>query len=281
MPEKQKEIKLRDFTIGNNCPFVFIGGPCVIESENQSLNMAKQILSITKELEIPFIFKSSFDKANRSSISSYRGPGLDQGLKILARVKNEIGVAVLSDIHNEGQIDRAAEVLDIIQIPAFLCRQTDLITSVARKKVIVNIKKGQFLAPWDIKEVIQKIASQKNDRIMLTERGASFGYNNLVSDMRSLVIMRDFGYPVVFDASHSVQLPGGLGYASGGQSEFIPHLSRAAVAVGIAALFIEVHDNPEEAKCDGPNTLDTKLLREMLIKVKRIDAIVKGYRWEG
>jgi len=276
MPEKQKEVKLRDFTIGNNRPFVLIGGPCVIDSESHAMFIAEQISRTADELEIPFIFKSSFDKANRSSIASFRGPGLDEGLRILEKVKKEIGVAVLSDIHNEGQIDQAAEVLDVIQIPAFLCRQTDLVTNVAKKGLIVNVKKGQFLAPWDVKEVIQKIESQGNHRILLTERGASFGYNNLVSDMRSLVIMKDFGYPVVFDVSHSVQLPGGLGYASGGQSEFIPYLSRAAIAVGIAALFLEVHENPKAAKCDGPNALDMKFLKELLVKVKRIDSIVKG-----
>ena len=276
MPEQQKEIELRDFTIGNDRPFVLIGGPCVIESESHTMAIARQISGIAGELEIPFIFKSSFDKANRSSIASFRGPGLDEGLRILGKVKEEIGVAVLSDVHSEGQIDQAAEVLDIVQIPAFLCRQTDLVTSIARKGLIVNVKKGQFLAPWDIKEVIQKIESQGNHRILLTERGVSFGYNNLVSDMRSLVIMKDFGYPVVFDVSHSVQLPGGLGYASGGQSEFIPYLSRAAIAVGIAALFLEVHDNPKEARCDGPNALDMKFLKELLIQVKKIDSIVKG-----
>jgi 2-dehydro-3-deoxyphosphooctonate aldolase (KDO 8-P synthase) len=276
MTGEQKEIKLKGFTIGNNQPFVLIGGPCVIESEEHTMFMARQIAEITGELGIPFIFKSSFDKANRSSVASYRGPGIDEGLRILGKVKKETGLPVLSDVHNEGQVDKAARVLDIIQIPAFLCRQTDLVINVARKGLIVNVKKGQFMAPWDIKEVIQKIESQGNSKILLTERGASFGYNNLVSDMRSVVIMKDFGYPVVFDASHSVQLPGGLGYASGGQSEFIPHLSRAAIAVGIAALFLEVHDNPSEAKCDGPNALDLKFLRETLIKIKKIDSIVKG-----
>lgn len=278
MPEEQKEIELRGFTIGNNRPFVLIGGPCVIESESHTLFMAEQISKITDELEIPFIFKTSFDKANRSSIMSFRGPGLDEGLRILEKVKKETGVPVISDVHNEGQIDKASDVLDVIQIPAFLCRQTDLITNVAKKGLIVNVKKGQFLAPWDIKEVIRKIESQGNHRILLTERGVSFGYNNLVSDMRSLVIMRDFGYPIVFDASHSVQLPGGLGHASGGKNEFIPYLCRAAMAVGIAALFIEIHDNPKEAKCDGPNTLDIKFLKKMLIKVKKIDSIVKESR---
>ncbi len=278
MPEKQREIKLRDFVIGNNRPLVLIGGPCVIESESHALAMAEQTARITREIGLPFIFKSSFDKANRSSIASFRGPGLEKGLRILQKVKEEVGVPVLSDVHNEGQIDRAAEILDIIQIPAFLCRQTDLVTKVAQKGLIVNVKKGQFLAPWDMKEVIQKIESQGNDKLLLTERGTSFGYNNLISDMRSLVLMRDFGYPVVFDASHSVQLPGGLGYASGGQSKFIPYLSRAAVAVGIAGLFIEVHDNPAEAKCDGPNALDIKFLKELLIIAKEIDSIVKGLR---
>lgn len=278
MPEEQKEIELRSFTIGNNRPFVLIGGPCVIESESHTLFMAGQISKITDELEIPFIFKTSFDKANRSSIMSFRGPGLDEGLRILEKVKKETGVPVISDVHNEGQIDKAAEVLDVIQIPACLCRQTDLITNVAKKGLIVNVKKGQFLAPWDIKEVIRKIESQGNHRILLTERGVSFGYNNLVSDMRSLVIMRDFGYPIVFDVSHSVQLPGGLGHASGGKNEFIPYLGRAAMAVGIAALFIEIHDNPKDAKSDGPNTLDIKFLKKMLIKVKKIDSIVKESR---
>ena len=275
MPVKQKGIKLRQFTIGNNHPFVLIGGPCVIESESHTLLIAEQTSRITDELKIPFIFKSSFDKANRSSIASFRGPGLDEGLRILDKVKREIGVPVLSDVHSEGQIEKAAKVLDVIQIPAFLCRQTDLVTSIAKTGLIVNIKKGQFLAPWDIKEVIQKIESEGNHKILLTERGVSFGYNNLVSDMRSLVIMRDFGYPVVFDAAHSVQLPGGLGYASGGQSEFIPYLARAAMAVGIAALFLEIHDNPGEAKCDGPNALDIKLLKKLLIQIKKIDTIVK------
>lgn len=278
MPEQQKEVELRDFTIGNSRPFVLVAGPCVIESESHTMAIAEQISRITAELEIPFIFKASFDKANRSSIASFRGPGLDEGLRILENVRKQIGVAVLSDIHNEGQIDKAAEVLDVVQIPALLCRQTDLVINIARKGLIVNVKKGQFLAPWDVKEVILKIESQGNHRILLTERGVSFGYNNLVSDMRSLIIMKDFGYPVVFDASHSVQLPGGLGYASGGQSEFIPCLSRAAVAVGIAALFLETHDNPKEAKCDGPNALDIKFLKDLLIKVKKIDTIVKELR---
>lgn len=275
MNTQQKEIKLNDITISNNHPIVLIGGPCVIESEEHTLFMAEQISKITEELEIPFIFKSSFDKANRSSIESFRGPGLDKGLRILQKVKKEFRLPVISDIHNESQISKAVKILDIVQIPALLSRQTDLIINVAKNDIIVNIKKGQFMAPWDMKEVINKIESQGNYKILLTERGTSFGYNNLVSDMRSLVIMKNYGYPVVFDATHSVQLPGGLGCASGGQGEFIPHLSKAAVAVGIAALFLEIHDSPEKAKCDGPNSLDMKLLKELLIKIKKIDSLVK------
>lgn len=273
--ENQKSISLGDVKLGNHLPFVFIGGPCVIENEDHALFLAREISRITRELGIPYIFKSSFDKANRTSIKSFRGPGLKEGLRILQRIKRESGVPILSDVHNEGQVETAAEVLDIIQIPAFLCRQTDLALKIARTGKVVNVKKGQFLAPWDIKEVIQKIESQGNLQILLTERGASFGYNNLVSDMRSLIIMGQTGYPVIYDATHSVQLPGGLGYASGGQGEFIPYLSQAAIAVGIAGLFIEVHDNPAEAKCDGPNSLDLKQLKGLLGKLKRIDAIAK------
>lgn len=275
MTAQQKEIKLKNFTISNNRPFVLIGGPCVIESEEHTLFMAEQISRITEKLDIPFIFKSSFDKANRSSIESFRGPGMDEGLRILQRVKKELKLPIISDIHNEEQISKAVKILDIVQIPALLSRQTDLIINVARNNVIVNVKKGQFMAPWDMKEVINKIEAQGNYKILLTERGTSFGYNNLVSDMRSLVIMKNYGYPVVFDATHSVQLPGGLGCESGGQREFIPHLSKAAIAVGIAALFLEIHDNPKNAKCDGPNSLNMKLLRELLTKVKKIDSLIK------
>lgn len=275
MTTQQKEVKLKNIVISNNHPFILIGGPCVIESEEHALFMAGQISQITGELDIPFIFKSSFDKANRSSIESFRGPGLDEGLRILQKIKKEIGVPVISDVHNETQVPAAVKVLDIVQIPALLSRQTDLIINVARNDVIVNIKKGQFMAPWDLKEVINKIESQGNSKILLTERGTSFGYNNLISDMRSLVIMKNYGYPVVFDATHSVQLPGGLGCASGGQSEFIPYLSKAAITVGIAALFLEIHDNPKKAKCDGPNSLDIKLLREMLVRIKKIDTLIK------
>ena len=272
---KQKEIKLNNFIISNNHPFILIGGPCVIESEEHTLLMAEKILRITQELGIPFVFKSSFDKANRSSIESFRGPGIDEGLRILQRVKKEIKVPTISDIHNESHVAKAVKILDIIQIPALLSRQTDLITNVAKNDIIINVKKGQFMAPWDMKEVVNKIESQGNSKILLTERGTSFGYNNLISDMRSLVIMKHFGYPVIFDATHSVQLPGGLGCASGGESEFIPYLSKAAIAIGIAGLFLEIHDNPKEAKCDGPNSLDIRLLSETLIKIKKIDSIIK------
>lgn len=276
MPENQKKIKLRDFTISNDHPFVLIGGLCIIESEDHTMFIAEQLSKITEELEIPFVFKCSYDKANRTSISSYRGPGVDVGLRILEKVKKKVDVPMLIDVHEIGQIDKVAKVADILQIPAFLSRQTDLIVNVAKTGLIVNVKKGQFLAPWDMKWVIQKIESQGNFKILLTERGTSFGYNNLVSDMRSLVIMKDFGYPVVFDATHSVQLPGGLGSSTGGQSEFVPYLSRAAAAVGIAALFLEVHDNPKKAKSDGPSALNLKDLKDLLIKVKKIDSMVKG-----
>ena len=275
MTTKQKYITLNDFVISNDHPFVLIAGPCVIESEEHTLFMAEQISKITGELEIPFIFKSSFDKANRSSFASFRGPGIKEGLRILQKVKKEINVPIISDIHNESQITKVSDTLDIIQIPALLCRQTDLVVNAAKNDVIINVKKGQFMAPWDMKEVINKIESQNNSKIMLTERGTSFGYNNLVSDMRSLVVMKNFGYPVIYDATHSVQLPGGLGCASGGQSEFIPYLSRSAIATGIAGLFLEIHDNPQEAKCDGPNSLNLKYLKELLVKIKKIDSIVK------
>jgi 2-dehydro-3-deoxyphosphooctonate aldolase (KDO 8-P synthase) len=271
----QKKLVLKNFTIGNEYPVVLISGPCVIESEAHTIFMAEQISRITEELEIPYIFKTSYDKANRTSISAYRGPGLEEGLRILERVKKEVGVPLLVDVHEVSQIKKVAKVADVIQIPAFLCRQTDLVVNIAKTGLIVNVKKGQFLAPWDIKNVIEKIESQGNFKILLTERGVSFGYNNLVADMRSLVIMKNFGYPVVFDATHAVQLPGGLGSSTGGQSEFIPYLSCAATAIGIAGLFIEVHDNPKKAKSDGPNMLDLNNLKRTLTKVKKIDLIIK------
>jgi 2-dehydro-3-deoxyphosphooctonate aldolase (KDO 8-P synthase) len=268
-------IRIGDIKLANDMPLVLIGGPCVIESEEHALMMAEKITAITKKIKIPFIFKASFDKANRSSIHSFRGPGLKNGLKILQKVKTEFEVPVLSDVHSIEQITEAVKVLDVVQVPALLSRQTDLIVEIARHDVVVNIKKGQFLAPWDMKEVINKIESTGNKKIMLTERGTSFGYNNLVSDMRSLVVMKDFGYPVVYDATHSVQTPGGLGCASGGESRFIPVLSKSAVATGIAALFLEIHDNPSAAKCDGPNSLHIDDLQNVLEIVKKIDRLVK------
>jgi 2-dehydro-3-deoxyphosphooctonate aldolase (KDO 8-P synthase) len=270
-----KEIRIKNITVGGNRPFVLIAGPCVIESERATLDAAARLKQITADLGIPFIFKSSYDKANRSSVKSYRGPGLTQGLQILRRVANELDLAVLSDVHRFEEIAPAAEVLDVIQIPAFLCRQTDFVMEVAKTGKVVNIKKGQFLAPWDMKNAAEKASATGNDRIIFTERGVSFGYNNLVADMRSLPIMRALGYPVMFDATHSVQLPGAGGTASSGDRKFVPHLTRAAVAVGVDALFMEVHACPEEALCDGPNMLSLDDLSGLLKQAQEIDRIVK------
>jgi len=270
-----REIKIGKVTIGGVNPIALIAGPCVIESEAHALKVARILKEIAQEVGVPFIFKSSYDKANRSSVESYRGPGLRKGLAILKKIKEKVGVPILSDIHCRSEIKAAKEVLDVIQIPAFLSRQTDLIMDVARTKKVINIKKGQFLAPWDIKNVIGKIESAGNRSILITDRGVSFGYNNLVSDFRSIMIMKEFGYPVVYDASHSVQLPGGAGTASGGERAFIPHLALAAAAVGTDALFIEVHENPEQAPCDGPNMLFLKELKGLLIKVKKVERAVK------
>ncbi len=248
----------------------------MIESEEHCLEMAGQLAEITHRLQIPFIFKASFDKANRTSIRSYRGPGLEKGLEILGRVRSELELPVLSDVHEEQQIGQAREVLDILQIPAFLCRQTDLLVAAARSGRVVNVKKGQFLAPWDARNIVDKIRSAGGDRILLTERGSSFGYNNLVVDFKSIPILRSLGALAVFDATHSVQLPGGTGTATGGQAEFIPTLARAALATRIDGLFIEVHDNPEEALSDGPNALQIDLLSELLETLQRIDRVVKN-----
>jgi 2-dehydro-3-deoxyphosphooctonate aldolase (KDO 8-P synthase) len=225
---------------------------------------------------VPYIFKSSYDKANRSSASSFRGPGLERGLEILAEVKRKVGVPILTDVHESAQVVAVQQIADVLQIPAFLCRQTDFVVAVANSGKVVNVKKGQFLAPWDIANVVDKILSTGNDRVLLTERGVSFGYNNLVSDMRSLVWMRELGYPVIFDATHSLQLPGGLGHASGGERKYIPALARAAVAVGVDALFMEVHENPDQALSDGPNSLPLKDFEKLLGAVKQIDEMVKG-----
>lgn len=270
-----KEIDIRGVKIGGDRPFVLIAGPCVIESERATLDAASRLKQMTDDLGIPFIFKSSYDKANRSSGKSYRGPGLKQGLQILQRVASELGLPVLSDVHRFEEITPSAEVLDVIQIPAFLCRQTDFVMEVAKTGKVVNIKKGQFLAPWDIKNAAEKAVAAGNDKIIITERGVSFGYNNLIADMRSLPIMRAFGYPVMFDATHSVQLPGAGGTASSGDRKFVPHLTRAAVAVGVDALFMEVHACPDKALCDGPNMLSLDDLPDLLKQAQEIDRIVK------
>ncbi len=270
-----KIISLGKIRIANHLPFVFIGGPCVIEGRQTVLKTASAIKKITASLGIPFIFKVSYDKANRTSISSFRGPGVAAGLDILREVKEKIGVPILSDVHSIDEVFAASGVLDIFQIPAFLCRQTDLIVAAAETGKIINIKKGQFLAPWDVKEIIKKVESRGNKKIFLTERGVSFGYNTLVSDFRALAIMRQTGYPVVFDASHSVQKPAGQGTVSGGDSKFIPLLARCAVAAGCAAIFTEVHPHPKRALSDGPNMLSLAQLPSYLKMLKAIDGLVK------
>jgi 2-dehydro-3-deoxyphosphooctonate aldolase (KDO 8-P synthase) len=261
------EVKAGNVKVGGDNPLVLIAGPCVIEDEKSTLALAEKIKEITVKAGIPFVFKASYDKANRTSIDSFRGPGLDEGLKILARIKKDMDVPVISDVHQIEEIEPAAEVLDILQIPAFLCRQTDLLVSAARTGKTVNVKKGQFLSPGDMRSVVEKIKSAGNPNIILTERGSSFGYNNLVVDMRSLIILRDMGVPVLFDATHSVQLPGGKGNASGGDRRFAAPLSRAAAAVGIDGLFLEVHESPGEALCDGPNSIGLSDLRMLLTQV--------------
>ncbi|MDD5477239.1 MAG: 3-deoxy-8-phosphooctulonate synthase [Candidatus Omnitrophica bacterium] len=264
------QVNVKNIKFGDKCPLVLIAGPCVIESESSALSAAKKIKEIAYRQGIPFIFKSSFDKANRLSVSSYRGPGLKKGLAILKKVKSRLDVPILSDVHCVKDIPLAAEVLDIIQIPAFLSRQTDIVLAAAATGKVVNIKKGQFLAPWDILPIIKKVESVGNKQILITERGVSFGYNNLVTDLRSLKIMRDFGYPVIYDATHSVQLPGGKGACSGGQSEFVAGLSRAAVAFGCDGIFLEVHNDPKVAPCDGANMIDFKQLEDLLKQIKKI-----------
>jgi 2-dehydro-3-deoxyphosphooctonate aldolase (KDO 8-P synthase) len=268
-------MKLCGFEVGLKQPFFLISGPCVIESMQLQLDTAGTLKEITTRLGIPFIFKSSFDKANRSSGTSFRGPGLEEGLKVLAEVKRQIGVPVLTDVHEYTPLDEVAAVVDVLQTPAFLCRQTDFIQNVARAGKPVNIKKGQFLSPWEMKNVALKAQAVGNRQIMVCERGASFGYNNLVSDMRSLVVMRDTGCPVVFDATHSVQLPGGQGDKSGGQREFVPALSRAAVAVGVAGVFMETHPNPDKALSDGPNAWPLGQMEALLTQLRELDAVIK------
>ena len=265
-----------DFVIGNARPLTLLAGPCVIEGEDFTLRVAEEITAAARRCDVPLVFKSSFDKANRTSRDGFRGPGMDEGLRILQRVRDEIGVPVITDVHEAGQAQAVAEVADVLQTPAFLCRQTDFIDAVCRAGKPVNIKKGQFLAPWDMKHVLDKARATGNANIMLCERGASFGYNNLVSDMRSLLVMREFGAPVVYDATHSVQQPGGLGGATGGNREFVPGLARAAVAAGVAAVFMEVHPEPDKAKSDGPNSLPLSELEELLQTLKQLDEVVKN-----
>lgn len=271
-----KQIQLNHFSIGAGEGFVLIAGPCVLETEEAALDIAYFLKELTGKLQIPFIFKASYDKANRTSLRSYRGPGAEKGLKILENIKVKTGVPVLSDVHRFEEIDAAADVLDVLQIPAFLCRQTDFVMDVARKAKMVNVKKGQFLAPWDVSNIIEKIRDAGNENILVTERGASFGYNNLVFDVRSLPILRAMGYPVIFDATHSVQLPGGAGTASGGQRDMVPYLVRAAVAAGVDGVFMEVHPDPEKALCDGANSLYLNTLEELLTTLKKMDEITKA-----
>src|SRR5918993_2960579 len=274
-------MKLCGFDVGLDQPFFLIAGPCVVESEQLQMDVAGQLKEMTRELGIPFIFKSSYDKANRSSGKSFRGPGMEKGLEILAKVRKTLGVPVLTDVHTEEEVPEVAKHVDVLQTPAFLCRQTDFIHAVARAGLPVNIKKGQFLAPTDMKNVVDKAREASGaDNIMVCERGASFGYNNLVSDMRSLAIMRDTGCPVVFDATHSVQLPGGQGTSSGGQREFVPVLARSAVAAGIAGLFMETHPDPADAKSDGPNAWPLDRMESLLTTLVALDRTVKERGFE-
>ena len=269
-------MNLCGFEVGNDRPFFLIAGPCVIESEALALSTAETLKKLTDRLGLPFIYKSSFDKANRSSGASYRGPGIAEGLRILAKVKAEIGVPVITDVHEDTPLDEVASVVDVLQTPAFLCRQTNFIHNVCKQGLPVNIKKGQFLAPWDMRHVAEKAKSTGNEHIMLCERGVSFGYNNLVSDMRALAVMQETGCPVVFDATHSVQLPGGQGSSSGGQREFVPVLARAAVAVGVAGLFMETHPDPDRALSDGPNAWPLGKMPLLLEQLMALDNVAKS-----
>lgn len=263
-------------SVGPGAPLLLLAGPCVLESGELAWEIAREMKAICSRLGISYVFKASFDKANRTSLSSFRGPGAEKGLRILGRLREEIGVPVVSDIHEPAQAEMAAEYLDILQIPAFLCRQTDLLVAAAKTGKVVNVKKGQFVSPWDMENAVNKLRGAGTEKILLTERGASFGYNNLVVDMRSLAVMRSFGYPVVYDATHSVQLPGGAGGSSGGQREFIAPLSRAAMAVGIDGLFIEVHPDPAKALCDGPNSLPLDAVEPLLQQLLAVRAAVAG-----
>lgn len=268
-------MRLGDIEVGIDQPFFLIAGPCVVESEKMAFEVATFLQELTNELGIAFIYKSSYDKANRSSQDSYRGPGIEEGLRILAQLKQDLNLPVLTDVHDDSPLDEVADVVDILQTPAFLCRQTNFIQAVASQGLPVNIKKGQFLAPWDMQHVVNKARAVGNTQIMVCERGVSFGYNYLVSDMRSLVVMRDTGCPVIFDATHSVQQPGGLGTHSSGQRQFVPALARAAIAVGVSGLFMETHPDPDQALSDGPNSWPLDKMRELLIRLKAIDEQVK------
>ena len=272
---KNYKVKCSNFEIANNKPFTLIAGPCQLESEEHALKISSELKEITSELGINLIYKTSFDKANRTSLKGKRGLGLEKSLPIFDKIKKKIGVPVLTDVHTAEQCSVVAKHVDVLQIPAFLCRQTDLLIAAAKTGKIINVKKGQFLAPWDIANVIEKIEESGNKNILITERGASFGYNTLVSDMRALPIMSKYGFPIVFDATHSVQQPGGMGKKSGGQREFVPHLARAAIAVGIGAIFIETHEDPDKAPSDGPNMVPLNELKNLLNKLTEIDKIVK------
>ncbi len=274
--KKMREVKIGRIKLSNSRPIILIAGPCVIEEEKLCFDCARELKKISQKMDIPWVFKASFDKANSTSLKSFRGPGIEKGLQILSKIKQKLKLPVLSDIHCRWEVEQAAAVLDIVQIPAFLSRQTDLLIAAARTKKPLNIKKGQFLAPWDVQNIIAKVSSTGNRNIIITERGSSFGYNNLVSDMRALAILSGYGYPVVFDATHSVQLPGGRGSSSGGQRQFVSALARAATAVGCAGLFLEVHPHPDKAPCDGPNMIDFGELQKLLKQVKKIDRVVKG-----
>ena len=269
------KVKCSNFEIANNKPFTLIAGPCQLESEKHAINISTELKKITSNLGINFIYKTSFDKANRTSLKGKRGLGLDKSLPIFDKIRKEVGVPVLTDVHTAEQCPIVANHVDVLQIPAFLCRQTDLLIAAAKTGKIINVKKGQFLAPWDMSNVIKKIEESGNKNILITERGASFGYNTLVSDMRSLPIMTKFGFPIVFDATHSVQQPGGMGEKSGGQREFVPYLARAAIAVGVGAIFIETHEDPDNAPSDGPNMVPLNEIKSLLEKLTEIDKIIK------
>jgi 2-dehydro-3-deoxyphosphooctonate aldolase (KDO 8-P synthase) len=273
-----RTIRVSDVVIGGDAPLAVIAGPCVIESRDLCLHVATEARAICEGLGLGYIFKASFDKANRSALGNFRGPGLEEGLRILADVRQAVGVPVLTDVHEVAQVGPVAEVVDILQIPAFLCRQTDLLVAAARTGRCVNVKKGQFLAPWDMKNVVEKITGSGNEQVILTERGTSFGYNTLVVDMRGLAIQRSLGVPVIFDATHSVQEPGGLGSASGGKRHFVPTLTRAAVAAGVDGLFLEIHPDPDQGLCDGPNMWPLGQLEELLTQARELDALARAWK---